>query len=158
DAAKIKYSEVGAVIKRQLKYSTSGTLNLYKLFVEEIVDKYTNENGFISLLIPSSILTDKSCTKLRSYLLLNNKISSLKIIDEGSGYVNAQQALTTMLIQKGKKTTNIKVTKDFYNNPNQETKINIQDIINDTTGNAIYAVNEKEYHILKQLRTFPTLK
>src|SRR5699024_176455 len=87
DAAKIKYSEVGAVIKRQLKYSTSGTLNLYKLFVEEIVDKYTNENGFISLLIPSSILTDKSCTKLRSYLLLNNKISSLKIIDEGSGYV-----------------------------------------------------------------------
>lgn len=158
DAAKIKYSEVVSVIKNQLRYSTTGTLNLYKLFVEEIVDKYTNENGFISLLIPSSILTDKSCTKLRSYLLLNNKVSSIKVIDEGSGYVNAQQALTTMLIQKDKKTTSVKVTKDFYNNPDQETKIYIQDIINDSTGNAIYAVNENEYYILKQLRTFPTLK
>ena len=158
DVAKKKYSEVGAVIKNELKYSTSGTLNLYKLFVEEIVDKYANENGFINLLIPSSILTDKSCTKLRSYLLLNHKISSIKVIDEGSGYVNAQQALATMLIQKGKKTTNLKITKDFHNNPDQETEINIKDIINDNTGNAIYAVNEKEYRILKQLKKFPTIK
>ena len=34
------------------------------MFVEEIVDKYTAQNGRCALLIPASILTDKTCSGL----------------------------------------------------------------------------------------------
>lgn len=153
-----RYAEIKKMVKRIFNYSTDGVLNLYKLFVEEIIDKYANPNGFVSLLIPSSILTDKTCTKLRTHMLVDSNILSIKMINEGSGYIDAQQALSAILIQRGKRTESIKVTKDYSNNPNQITDINIEDILNENTGNAIFAINNHEYFILKQLRKFPVVK
>ena len=69
EADKDKYEQVSRLSIRDFKYSTTGTLNIYKLFVEEIVERYLAPNGISSLLIPSSILSDKSCTLLRTRIL-----------------------------------------------------------------------------------------
>lgn len=56
----IKYNDISKIVKSNFKYSSEGVLNLYKLFVEEIIEKYANPNGYISLLIPTSIMSDKT--------------------------------------------------------------------------------------------------
>ena len=155
---KEKYKKISNLAKNKLIYSTDGVLNLYKLFVEEIIDKYANKDAHISLLIPSTILSDKTCSKLRTYMLLNTSILSIKVINEGSGYVDAQQSLCTLLIDKGGSQKNIKMIKDFCENPNQITEISIDDILDENTGNAIFPMNNQEYTMLKQLRKFPIIK
>ena len=155
---KEKYSAISQIISSRFLYSTSGVLNLYKLFVEEIIDRYANADAYISLLIPSSIMSDKTCMKLRTHMLEDAKIHSVKVISEGSQYIDAQQALIAILIQKGEKTDVISVTKDYCEKANDTAKVSIEDIINENTGNAILAVSEEEYQILKKLRMFPIIK
>lgn len=154
----LKYNDISKIVKRKFNYSSEGVLNLYKLFVEEIIEKYANPNGYISLLIPTSIMSDKTSMKLRTQILTNNKLISIKVIDEANKYIDAQQALCTFLIKKGESTNNILITKDFCNNPDDIASINIEDILNRNTGNAIIAVTSQECKILNQLRKFPTIK
>lgn len=155
---KKKYSAISQIVLTRFLYSVSGVLNLYKLFVEEIIDRYANENAYISLLIPSSIMSDKTCMKLRTHMLKDAKMHSVKVISEGSQFIDAQQALSAILLQKGKKTEVIRVTKDYCKNPNNIAKVSIEDIFNENTGNAILAVSEEEYQILRKLRMFPVIK
>ena len=144
--------------KKEFTYSIDGVLNLYKLFVEEIITKYTKPGGFISFLIPASILSDKSCYRLRTHMLLDNSIFSIKYIKEGNTFIDAQQALCSVLLQKGGQTSQIKITKDYLSDPYQETILNLEDIICDTTWNSIFTVNNQEYTLLKQLRKYPVVK
>ncbi len=153
-----KYSSISKIVSKRFSYSTDGVLNLYKLFVEEIIDRYANDDAYVSLLIPASIMSDKTCEKLRSHILKDTNLLSVKVIGEGSGYIDAQQALSTILLKKGEKTTTVKVVKDFCKNPEESANVSINDILNANTGNAIFAVSEDEYSILKQLRSFPVVK
>lgn len=155
---KKKYAAISKIVKNDFKYSSEGVLNLYKLFVEEIVDKYVNSNGYISLLIPTSIMSDKTCMKLRTHILTKNKLISVRIIDENNKYIDAQQALCTFLIKKGESTNSISILKDYCNNPNDVATIKIEDIINPNTGNSIVAVSSYECEILSKLRKFPVVK
>lgn len=155
---KDKYSAISKIVAKHFKYSTDGVLNLYKLFVEEIIDRYANETAFVSLLIPASIMSDKTCMKLRTHMLMDNKMISVKVIGEGSGFIDAQQALSAILLQKSKKTDRVAVVKDYCNNPNDIAEVAIKDIVNENTGNAIVAVTSKEYRLLKKLRKFPVVK
>ncbi len=155
---KEKYSAISDIVSNRYKYSTDGVLNLYKLFVEEIIDSYANDDAYVSLLIPSTILSDKSCSKLRTHILKDNSLLSVKNIGEGSGYIDAQQALSAIFLKKGSKTEKINIVKDFCREPNQSADVFIDDILNKETGNAIFAVSESEYDTLKKLRQFPTVK
>ena len=157
-ADKIKYASIAKIVSRKFRYSVDGVLNLYKLFVEEIIDAYANANAFVSLLIPASILSDKTCQKLRTYILKNQALLSVKMIPEGSGYIDAQQALCALLIQKGKKTDKIQMTKDFCLSPEETTSIKIEDILSDNTGNAIMTVTGSEYVTLRKMRQWPVVK
>lgn len=158
DRDKDKYSVISKIISKRFRYSTDGVLNLYKLFVEEIIERYANETAFISLLIPASIMSDKTSMKLRTHMLKDNKLISVKVIGEGSGYINAQQALSAILLQKGRKTDKVSVIKDYCNSPEDIAEISIKDILNENTGNAIVAVSSKEYRVLRKLRKFPVVK
>ena len=153
-----KYSSIVKIVSKRFKYSKDGVLNLYKLFVEEIIDRYASNNGYVSLLIPASIMSDKTCQKLRTHILKDSNLLSVKIIGEGSKYIDAQQALSAILIKKGEKTTCVKVTKDFCHDSCEETDIRIEDIMNENTGNSIIAISKKEYWVLKKLRKFPVVK
>lgn len=155
---KEKYSRISQIVSKRFVYSNNGVLNLYKLFVEEIIDRYANESAYVSLLIPSSIMSDKTCMKLRTHMLVDSNVISVKVISEGSKYIDARQALTAVLLHKGEKTTSIQVTKDYCNSPDSIANIAIEDILNKNTGNAILTVSEMEYSILKKLRTFPVIK
>lgn len=158
DRDKGKYLSISKIVSKRFKYSTDGVLNLYKLFVEEIIDRYANETAFVSLLIPASIMSDKTCMKLRTHMLKDNKMISVKVIEEGSGFIDSQQALSAILLQKCGKTDNVSIVKDYCNNPNDTAKVAIEDIMNENTGNAIVAVSSKEYRVLKKLRKLPVVK
>lgn len=153
-----KYAQIAQFVKKTFLYSSDGVLNLYKLFVEEIIDKYANETAYISLLIPASIASDKTCEKLRTHILKDNNLLSIKMIKEGSGLIDAQQALCSILIKKGEKTSSVKVVKDYVNNPDDYACVKIGDILNKNTGNAIISVSNSEYATLKKLRSFPVVK
>ena len=155
---KIRYNIISKLVKSRFNYSTSGSLNLYKIFVEEILDQYTNKNGYVSLLIPATILSDKTCTGLRTHLLKENQLLSVKFISEKNNYIDAQQALSAVLLHKGNETQNVNITKDYCNAPDMTVNVNINDILNKNTGNAIFAVSNDEYIKLKKLRAFPTVK
>lgn len=158
DIDKQKYSFISNVIAGRFRYSVDGVLNLYKLFVEEIIDRYSNDNAYISLLIPASIMSDKTCKELRTHIIEDNKLVSVKLLNEGCGYVDSQQALCSLVIKKGQKTDSVSVIKDFCNHPDDIANVDISDIINPNTGNAIVAVSSKEYHLLRKLRQFPIVK
>lgn len=155
---KERYATISKMAKKVLTYSTDGVLNLYKLFIEEIVERYTSLGGIVSLLIPASILSDKTCEKLRTNLLKQHQIVSIKVINEGNNYIDAKQSLCSILIKKNLKTDTIQITKDFCKNPTQVARVSLQDVIDKNTGNSIFALNDQEYNILKQLRKFPVLK
>lgn len=155
---KQKYNAISKIANKHFTYSTDGILNLYKLFVEEIVDYFANSQSYISLLLPSSILSDKSCAKLRTHLLIDNNILSIKSIKEGAGLIDAQQALCSILLKKGSKTDRININTDFVNNPSQIDTIYAKDIINKNTDNAIFSLKTNEYVWLHQLRQFPIVK
>lgn len=154
----IKYSSISKIVSNRFKYSIDGTLNLYKLFVEEIIDNYASSNAYISLLIPTSILSDKTCAKLRTHILTDMNLISVKIVGEYSNYIDAQQALSALLIHKGEKTETINVTKDYCKYPNKTVNVGIKDILNKNTENSIFAITKEEYINLRKLRMFPVVK
>ena len=155
---KKKYNEISKYVTHKFKYSTRGVLNLYKLFVEEIIDNYSAKDAYISLLLPSSILSDKSCENLRTHIILNNSLKSIKIIGENSKCVDAQQSLAAVLIKKGTQTKTVNIVKDFIKHPLESVEVDINDIINPNTGNAIIPFTRKEYDIYKKLKCFPCVK
>ena len=155
---KDKYASVSKLVNKNFKYSTDGVLNLYKLFVEEIIDRYANADAYVSLLIPASLMSDKTCEKLRTHILMEKNLLSAKVISEGSGYIDAQQALVAILLGTKGKTKKVRITKDFCHSPNDNADVDIDDILNPNTGNSLIALSEDEYHKYKILRTFPVVK
>lgn len=155
---KVKYDKISKIVSKRFKYTNNGVLNLYRLFVEEIIDNYSSENALISLLIPSSILSGKTCQKLRTHILNDTKINSIRVINEKNKYIDAQQSLVTLCMQKGKQTEEFQMIKNYCEKPNDVAIVSVEDIINELTGNAILAVSEEEYRILKKIRQFPIIK
>lgn len=158
EADKEKYAAISNFAGRRFIYGADGVLNMYKLFTEAIIHTYAKADAWIDLLIPASILSDKTCEKLRTYMLTSNAVESIKVLNENNEYVDAQQALCAVLLKKGSRTRHIRMTKDYCRYPAQITDIHIEDILNSHTGNAIIAINNYEYAILRQMRSFPVIK
>lgn len=155
---KSKYDSIGKLSNKYFVYSVAGTINLYKLFVEEITERYLAPDGVCSLLIPASILSDKTCSKLRTRIIETCGIKSLRLISENSNYVDASQALCAMLFHKGKATEDIFIDGSFSGNTSGGTTMNINDIVDQNTGNAILVLTENELNIRKKMKEFPTIK
>lgn len=152
------YSAIKEKASSLLKYSTDGILNFYKLFTEEIIEHYADDNTFLYLLIPSSILSDKSCVDLRKHILKNYKIVSIKVIPEGVDVVDAQQSLCAILIDKATKTTKIQMYKDFYHLPKCLSELNLVDIKAFSEDWNILPLSKDEAEKLKKLTSFPKVK
>lgn len=155
---KQKYEQISKHTKKHFKYSNEGVLNLYKLFVEKIITEYSNQNAFISLLVPATILSDKTCEKLRTNILNTTKIFDIKLIKENNAYINAQQSLCTLTLKKNEPTTVISMTPDYCTEPKNVTTLNIDDILNPITGNSIFSLPSHEYKVLRKMRVFPNIK
>lgn len=87
-----------------------GTLNLYKLFLEEILENYTGKESKIGLLIPSTLLSDKQSFELRNRILSSYSISKIYSIPEDNEFfLDITQAFCFFSIDKGKTSQKIKL-------------------------------------------------
>lgn len=112
-AEKDYYSQISKYVKKHFTCSNNGVLNIYKLFVEEILKNYSNGNSYIILLIPSTILTDKSCTKLRELMFSTTSCQSINCIQENNKIFDGTQALSSLLLKKGSQTTSFRIDPTF---------------------------------------------
>jgi Alw26I/Eco31I/Esp3I family type II restriction m6 adenine DNA methyltransferase len=70
---------------RIYKYN-EGTLNYYKIFTEEIITNYTNDDSRVGLLIPVTLLNDKQSEKLRRKIFENYEVFKIYIIPEQNSF------------------------------------------------------------------------
>ena len=152
------YSKVKKLSSEIFQYSVDGILNFYKLFTEEILARYTDGNAFVNLLIPSSILSDKSCADLRKHILKSHKVNSIKVIPEGVDVVDAQQSLCAILIDKSAKTGKIQVYRDFYHLEKELVELQMSDIKSFSDDWNIIPLSKDEMEKLKILNSFPKVK
>lgn len=155
---KDRYSQILKVVNKEFTLSNKGVLNMYKLFVEEILTKYSNEKSIISLLIPSTILSDKTCDKLREYILKNSNLVRVKNINENNKYIDACQSISTLLIDKSERTKNIEIVKDFDAKNKCTTILNVGDIKNYNANFEIVSLNNNETKLVKKLSNFAKVK
>jgi Alw26I/Eco31I/Esp3I family type II restriction m6 adenine DNA methyltransferase len=73
---------IGFIKNNKIYKFNSGTLNLYRLFVEEIFENYSSSNSKIGLLIPQTFLNDKQSENLRKRIFSHSKISQIYVLDE----------------------------------------------------------------------------
>lgn len=87
------------------KYN-SGTLNLYKLFTEAVLEKWSAKDGMIGLLIPRGLLSDLQSAPLRKRILESTELQKIYNLAEGNEHFkNVGQAFTALTTQKGRPTT-----------------------------------------------------
>lgn len=158
DMDREKYFKIGSIAKQRFLLSTTGTLNLYRLFVEEILMKYSSNDCFCSLLIPSSILSDKSCSDLRTYMINETSLRNIRLYPETSAYIDASQSVCSILLRKGQPTKELLVfgSNSDYSRPGA--KVSIFDIADKDTGNAILILNDREYSIRNQMSKHPKIR
>jgi DNA-cytosine methyltransferase len=135
EKAKQIYSEVTTNLRKNsiLNYSIEGTLNLYKLFSEAIIEEYTNSSkSIVGLLIPYNILTDLQCQKLRHRILENHRLIEVITFEENNKFFNdSTQSLCYLLIEVKGITTEVKFLNnivdidDFLNPKYINTPINL---------------------------------
>ena len=93
----------------QYHYSIEGMLNYYQLSIEKILTM-TKKNGEIGIICPSSLFADVSATKLRSHLLLQNKLRKIRYFAEKEPlFDNVSQATNIFYLQKSGNTDVIEI-------------------------------------------------
>lgn len=158
EADKALYAAIGKLAPKHLKYSTTGTLNIYKMFVEEITDKYLSSSGYCSLLIPASILTDKSCSKLREFMFERCKLQSLRLISEDSNYVDSSQALCAIQLHKGEANSYTVVSGSLNGGKQEDLTIAFAEMVEKHAGNSVLVLSQNEYRIRRLMQMHPPLK
>ena len=101
------------------------------------------------------LLTDKTCNKLRSFILNRHKLISILEVNESNKNIDAQQAMIAILVNKNLPTSMI----DIENFETHEKKqINYSRISTLSANNTIYAFSDSELQVLNVLGTFPKIK
>jgi Alw26I/Eco31I/Esp3I family type II restriction m6 adenine DNA methyltransferase len=142
------------------KYN-EGTLNYYKIFIEEILENYTNDKARVGLLIPITLLNDKQSSLLRKRILDNYNIKRLYTIPENNIFFqDISQAFCFFVLEKSKKTDNFKIitninSKKDFNNTGYS--IDIETIKNTSGTYSITITDNNGMKILKKLSTKPKL-
>lgn len=149
------YKIISEYVKKHFSYANEGVLNMYKIFVEDILCQYTKNDAIVSLLIPSTIISDKTCSKLRNFILNENKLVSITEVNENDKNIDAQQSMVSLLIHKGEKTSRIGI--DNIKN-NEEHTIDYNNIKELPLANYLCKLSESEISILKKIYQFPKIK
>ena len=135
------------------KYN-SGTLNLYKLFTEAVLEKWSAKDGMIGLLIPRGLLSDIQSAPLRKRILESTELQKIYNLAEGNEHFKSVgQAFTALTAQKGRRTTivpfaapsvaenvltdTLRIPLDFY----QRLNVNL----------ALFELSDTEMRFLNQL-------
>ncbi|MCD9185166.1 MAG: N-6 DNA methylase [Pyrinomonadaceae bacterium] len=135
-------------------YSLEGMLNYYKLSIEMML-KLARSNGEIGIICPSTLFGDASSTKLRKFILNNNRLRQLEFFPESAKlFDNISQATAIFFISKDAETTNIKIkiNKNEFDVPVDLIKTTFPENLE------IPQMDEIGWGILKKLSKFKKLK
>lgn len=150
------YDIIKGILTPKYKYASESILDLYKIFTEEIISKYATNGAIISLLIPMTILTNFTNTRLRTHLINDNKILDIKQIENPKGIVKANVPLASILFKKGGTTSKFTITKNYPINT-EKIEMDIDEIKNEKQGNKIYPLTREEFEIKSKMEKFKTL-
>ena len=156
DKTKRRYAQYKTIVQTNFSLAHEGVTNVYKLFLEEILLNYTKQDALIGVLIPNTILSDKTCSLLRKHLLFQNTILEITTMSENSKVVDANQALVSIIVKKEPSTSKMKL---FSSYPNKDfIWLDINSIIDSYTHDSIVCLQENELAILNAIRDFPRIK
>jgi Alw26I/Eco31I/Esp3I family type II restriction m6 adenine DNA methyltransferase len=97
------------IYKSTFSYAIQGNINLYKLFCEK-AHVLLKENGVFCFIMPMSIISDGSSSKLRNLWLTRNRIVSVSIYPEKEKiFENVTQALAIIIFLKSGETSTFNV-------------------------------------------------
>lgn len=152
------YSQISLFVKKNFKLANNGVLNIYKLFVEEILLNYSTDSSLILLLIPATILSDISCSKLRNELFVKRKCHTINIYPEQNGMFDGTQTMCSLSIESGKPTTSINICKDWaMESEHHYFQINYKRSL-ESGRNSIPLLDENGFDKLANLSHFPKIK
>lgn len=143
------------------KYN-QGTLNLYKIFIEEIVENYLTNKGKAGILIPSGLLKDKQSEKLRKRLLLIYGIERIYIIPERNSFFNdITQSFCFFVLDKNKQTEFIEIFENVENEDSffkEPIKVFLEDLQAMSETLPIVSVNKIGWEIVNKLNKVKKIK
>src|SRR3989344_3535489 len=139
-----------------------GTLNYYKIFLEEILENYTHQSSKVGAIIPITLLNDKQSELLRKRIINKYKLFKIYIIPEKNEFFpDISQAFCFFALDK-KEPGNVirinpKVTSqnDFAN---EGVEVNIDHIEKISETAPIVIESEIGWKILQKLNAFPKLR
>ncbi|MCC6323768.1 Eco57I restriction-modification methylase domain-containing protein [Candidatus Nomurabacteria bacterium] len=143
------------------KYN-QGTLNYYKIFLEEILENYTHSSSKIGAIIPITLLNDKQSELLRKRIINKYKLFKIYIIPEKNEFFpDISQAFCFFALDKKEPGKIIRINPKVINQTdfnNEGVEVNIDHIENISETAPIVIENEIGWKILKKLNSFPKLR
>ena len=129
-------------------------MNLYQLSIESML-LMLKPGGELGIICPSTLFADLSASKLRRYLLLQNKVRSIRYYAERDDlFVNVIQATSIFHLKKGATTESIDINdgKRAFDVP----LVLIQELFPNNL--EIPNISELEWGILRKLKSYARLK
>jgi Alw26I/Eco31I/Esp3I family type II restriction m6 adenine DNA methyltransferase len=143
------------------KYN-QGTLNYYKIFLEEILENYTHSSSKIGAIIPITLLNDKQSELLRKRIINKYKLFKIYIIPEKNEFFpDISQAFCFFALDKKEPGKIIRINPKVINQNdfnNEGVEVNIDHIENISETAPIVIENEIGWKILKKLNSLPKLR
>lgn len=139
-----------------------GTLNYYKIFLEEILENYTHRSSKVGVIIPITLLNDKQSELLRKRIINKYKLFKIYIIPEKNEFFpDISQAFCFFALDKKEPGNIIRINpkvvsqKDFLN---EGVEVNIEHIEQISETAPIVIESEIGWKILQKLNAFPKLR
>ena len=147
--------------KNKIYKFNQGTLNYYKVFLEEILENYTNSKGKIGAIIPITLLNDKQSELLRKRIINQYKLFKLYIIPEKNEFFpDISQAFCFFALDKTSPGEVIKINPKVVNTndfKNEGVEVQIDHIEKVSESAPIIIENKIGWQILKKLNNLPKL-
>jgi Alw26I/Eco31I/Esp3I family type II restriction m6 adenine DNA methyltransferase len=139
-----------------------GTLNYYKIFLEEILENYTHQSSKVGAIIPITLLNDKQSELLRKRIINKYKLFKIYIIPEKNEFFpDISQAFCFFALDKKEPGNIIRINPKVasqYDFANEGVEVNIEHIEKISETAPIVIENEIGWKILQKLNSFPKLR
>ncbi len=145
----------------QYPLSSTGSLDLYRLFLEYITN-ILDTSSKASIIIPMSFTNDKSAQPLRKYLIEKSIIKKVVFMPEKiRAFEGVNQAFCIIFLHKSTKETMLETctptnTYNFTSTAINQTKISTLQSTFDESSNII-DMSERSYQLVSHLNKFPKI-
>ncbi|PIQ91776.1 MAG: hypothetical protein COV70_01985 [Parcubacteria group bacterium CG11_big_fil_rev_8_21_14_0_20_39_22] len=139
-----------------------GTLNYYKIFLEEILENYTHKSSKVGAIIPITLLNDKQSELLRKRIINNYKLFKIYIIPEKNEFFpDISQAFCFFALDKKEPGDVIRINPKVINQGDfakEGVEVSVDHIEKTSETAPIVIESEIGWRILQKLNTLPKLR